>query len=180
VLEVCNYVVSWKILWYASVNLFSVWHTVNSTLTFFIKYWTQEVHHILDPIYIFLWKVFLINVLMLIFLFLPLLSYSIHPSSYCFMPFRNFPFSQFSVYCNKHNLHFTLTHRFLCFTNFNSVIFFCSWSVQFHYFRVPHDTKQSIQLNFGDCSIIELTHYTSEITLRLLMSYIWSTYSWCF
>jgi len=33
VLNVSNYVACWRILWHASVNLFTLWYTVNSILT---------------------------------------------------------------------------------------------------------------------------------------------------
>jgi len=73
----------------------------------------------------------------LIFLFFPLLSFSIPPSLNYFMLFRNNSCSTFTVYCKEHNLHFTVTQ------NTNTFFLLCVFplshityrkSVRIHYF----------------------------------------------
>lgn len=55
----------------------------------------------------------------------------------------------------------TLTASCILQLHFSYIV--CSLSVQFHYFPISHDTMQFILMNFSDCSIIQLTHFISEI-----------------
>jgi hypothetical protein len=67
------------------------------------------------------------NTLILFFLFIPLLSSFYVPALYYFMPSRNNSCRIFTVYCNKHNQHFTVTHNtdpFFCSAiNLSSILF---------------------------------------------------------
>ena len=55
-------------------------------------------------------KVVFRYLIILISLFL-FLSYSNYPYLHYFMPFRNISCSTFTIWCNKHNQHFTVTHN---------------------------------------------------------------------